>query len=1009
MPLSQPEKLKDEVPTLVAGHDTPGGAALVPSSPVAAEAATLVPPAASEAEAATLVPPSHPTCQLESKSTEGTYVDLAAGILGPYREVRPLRAWKSGTIYSAVHPRLRRQVELQVLDEVGKGQENSPNLASRDAFLQTARKAASIRHPNVETGLLEAATYGNATFVAREHSEFAQVGGFGPRDRSQRRREPLYPNETLVRALLDAARGLAEIHRAGLHHGHITLAVLRRGSQGQICISGLAVEPVVSGVEGSGPHPFQADPVQKDIFDLGCSFAELVCGLVPQLEGPRGAIAKRLCDMNPGLSRALAGVLERCLKVDDHRRFRNVRELVQEAEKQTKFEIVQVGWGGRAGTLLLDAIILFVPMVGAIRTLATFGGWMRSLEIPLVILIFILAFGGHLLSETLLGWTPGRRLRGLQLLDVTGERPPRRRLLARTLLRIAWLVGFVLVMGLVLGAWKGQKEILNYLANAGGGAIPLLAVGCLYLTNLCTPDRRPLHDYLTGISWYQRRPKAELSVQDSVELPNEPGQFASTNANSAAAQMLGRMDQYELRGLLGQGGMGAVYEARDTLLERRVALKVLTSSINVTPTVLRRFEREARLAAQLSHPNIAQVFGVGEAGGQPYIVMEFVDGEDLQKHVQREGPLPLASAWEYIRQTALALREAWRHGIVHRDIKPANLMLDENGAVKVTDFGISRALGDEEGKTESATAGSSNPGDASLTKTGALLGTPMYLSPEQSRGEKLDQRSDIYSLGMTFYFLLSGKPPFEGGDVYDLVMRQCNEEPPPLAGKVADWTPRRNGVLRRMIAKDRAARFQDYDELLQEMEAEAPRPSTLAGFLPRASAQIIDFLLAAGLGLALIGVFFLSAQFSQLDRLNEFWTFLLCVQIATVYVIGIGRWGTTPGKWNLRLRVIRPGGERVGYWRAFVRLLTFNPPLFWTMSWSLWTLAGGASDLPKLFWIQTPINLLAFIGWFTSCCFILFSSRRRGVHDFVAGTMVVQLPERRRWRNWYHRLLSLGR
>ncbi len=288
----------------------------------------------------------------------------------------------------------------------------------------------------------------------------------------------------------------------------------------------------------------------------------------------------------------------------------------------------------------------------------------------------------------------------------------------------------------------------------------------------------------------------------------------------------------------------------------------------------------------------------------------------------------------------------------------------------MTDFGISRALGDEEEKPESAGTASSNPGDASLTKTGALLGTPMYLSPEQSRGEKLDQRSDIYSLGMTCYFLLSGKPPFEGGDVFDLVVRQCTEEPPPLAGSVGDWTPLRNRLLERMIAKDRAARFQNYDDLLQELDAEAPRPSTLAGFLPRAAAQIIDFLLAAGvgLGLALIGVFCLSAQFSQLDRLNEFWTLLICVLVVAVYVIGVGRWGTTPGKWNLRLRVIRPDGKQVGYWRAFVRLLIFNPPLFWTMSWSIWTLAGSASDLTKLFWIQTPINLLTFIAWITSCC-----------------------------------------
>ena len=729
-----------------------------------------------------------------------------------------------------MHPRLRRRVELQVLEEGDQSKDPGPNLAKRLNFLQTARKAAAIRHVNVEMGVLEAATCGSVTFVAREHSGFAPVDGFGPRDRSQRQQEPLYPNWALAQALLEGARGLAEIHRAGLHHGHITPAVLRRGSQGQVCITGLEIDPANPLPQGAIPEAITREAVHKDIFDLGKSFTQMVCGNAPQQDGPRGALADRLRRLNPGLSYGLARILDRCLTADTALRFRDAQELVRQVEEQTKFEIVPASWKDRRRTHLLDAFILIVPVLGANEVLL-FAGILRS-GLWNIVASSACAIIAYVLPETLLGWTPGRRLRGLCLLDAAGERPGSGRLLVRFLFRLAWLLVFAFVLvqfaSVLLGLLEQEKlaQLERFLKSFSWFGtiviIPLLAMGGLYLTSLFTPDRRPLHDYLTGVSWYQRRTKEEASVLQAVETARA-GLFGESSAiapSPADGQPLGRMDQYELRALLGQGGMGAVYEAWDTLLERRIAIKVLTSSVSVTPAVLQRFEREARLAAQLSHPNVAQVLGVGEAGGQPYMVMEFVDGENLQQLVQRKGHLPLARAWEYTRQTALALREAARHGIVHRDIKPANLMLAENDVVKVTDFGISRAFGDEEEKTVFSAGMAPSPGDASLTKTGALLGTPMYLSPEQARGEKLDQRSDIYSLGMTLYFLVSGRPPFEGGDIYDLVTRQCTEEPPSLGGKVAEWTPERDAVLRSMIAKDCAARFQDYDDLLEKLNAE---------------------------------------------------------------------------------------------------------------------------------------------------------------------------------------------
>jgi len=271
---------------------------------------------------------------------------------------------------------------------------------------------------------------------------------------------------------------------------------------------------------------------------------------------------------------------------------------------------------------------------------------------------------------------------------------------------------------------------------------------------------------------------------------------------------------------------------------------------------------------------------------------------------------------------------------------------------------------------------------------------------------------------MTFYFLVRGRPPFEGDDIYELVMRQCNEDPPPLTGTVADWTGQREVVLQRMIAKDCAARFQNYDQLLEELDAEAPRPLTLAGFMPRVSAQILDILL---LTLVASSVFLISVNFAsdvsfdsgrylKSNQFAQMPTILLSLMIVAGYVICIGRWGTTPGKWNMGLKVIRSGKQRVGYGCALIRLLVFNPGLIGGLSWSILLLVSPTTKRAGVWlWILSGIDLLGFILLLTSSGLILFSARRRGLHDFAAGTKVVQLPERRKPRRWFQKLLSLRR
>src|SRR5918998_3043917 len=202
--------------------------------------------------------------------------------------------------------------------------------------------------------------------------------------------------------------------------------------------------------------------------------------------------------------------------------------------------------------------------------------------------------------------------------------------------------------------------------------------------------------------------------------------------------------RYRILRKLGSGGMANVYLAEDEDLGRQVAIKILNDRHAADDQFVERFRREAKNAAGLSHPNIVQIYDRGEAEGTYYIAMEYLGGRTLKEAVADRQPLPIREAIDYARQILAALRFAHRNGIVHRDIKPHNVLVDSEGRVKVTDFGIARA------------------GGTQMTEAGSIIGTAQYLSPEQARGSPVDQRSDIYSLGVVLYELLTGKLPYTG-------------------------------------------------------------------------------------------------------------------------------------------------------------------------------------------------------------------------------------------------------
>lgn len=458
----------------------------------------------------------------------------------------------------------------------------------------------------------------------------------------------------------------------------------------------------------------------------------------------------------------------------------------------------------------------------------------------------------------------------------------------------------------------------------------------------------------------------KLGLVGDEETALSPDQAEDGTFNTGPRLMPGqRFGPYRIERLLGRGGMGEAYEAEHPEQGRRVALKVLNQAL-ADEKDRARFLREGQLAASVNHPNTVYIFGAEEIEGTPVIVMELVAAGTLKDKVKAHGPLPPADAVDAILQIIAGLDAAHAAGILHRDIKPSNCFVDHDGTVKVGDFGLSI---------------SSMARDVTqLTTTGSFQGTPQFASPEQLKGEPLDVRSDIYSVGATLYYLLTANAPFEADDLMALVARITTEAPTSARDLQPSVPKALAAVVRRCLAKDPAARPATYatlhDALLLYSSSESmPAPTAL-----RVGAALVDGL---GFPVAVLGLLAVaSISRVQLPILDpELLGTTAPVFWITYWSLAEGFGGVGLGKGQFGLRVVATKGGRAEFPRVVLRsLLAFSP---------VWLLTAVRAIAPSSLWLASPVVALAI--WFV----VLFASARRangfaGLHELLSGTRTVK-------------------
>jgi hypothetical protein len=492
---------------------------------------------------------------------------------------------------------------------------------------------------------------------------------------------------------------------------------------------------------------------------------------------------------------------------------------------------------------------------------------------------------------------------------------------------------------------------------------------------------------------------AEAPTADpNATTPPVPMSEASTLAPGPGMPGTARDDpavvgNYRLLRPLGGGGMGTVYEAEEIGSGRRVALKLINSGYADSEDAVERFRQEGRLASALVHPRCVFIYAADEQGGRPYIVMELMPGKTIEDLVRESGPLPIDDAVETIMDVIDGLQEAHHAGIIHRDVKPSNCFLEEDGRVKVGDFGLAKSLA----------------ANVRLTGTGAFLGTPLYASPEQVRAEKLTPQTDVYSVTATLYFLLAGKAPFESGDAVSTLARIVSEDPSPVRTLRPEVPEVLDAIIRRGLERSRERRFADLEELRVALVPFLPGRSPIVGLGMRFGAYLIDYMLLAFIRILLSfsGVFTAQSDVGSggirvasarglVAGMIEMLTFLF-------YFLPEGFVGYSVGKGLVGLRVLGAGTlGPPGLWRCLLRSAVFYLLLSACSLIALILIVTvpnhiAASEFTPRLLIAGLLGVISTpVGVALVCSTMRTRNGLRGLHEFASGTRVVRLIQPRR-------------
>jgi eukaryotic-like serine/threonine-protein kinase len=455
-----------------------------------------------------------------------------------------------------------------------------------------------------------------------------------------------------------------------------------------------------------------------------------------------------------------------------------------------------------------------------------------------------------------------------------------------------------------------------------------------------------------------------IDTAEGRNLPNPGDQFG----------------EYRIERVLGRGGMGAVYEAEQLETGRRVALKVLTHRLD-SAEARARFFREGRLAASINHPNSVYVYGTGEIEGTPAIVMELVKGSTLEERVKRDGPFPVGNAVDAIIDVISGLQAAQATGILHRDIKPSNCFEDADGTVKVGDFGLSISSEARE--------------EIELSRKGMFLGTPAFSSPEQLRGEELNARSDLYSVGVTLFYLLTGRTPFEGNTTAQLFANVLEKVPPSPKDFRPEIPEELARVVLRCLEKTPGERFRNYHELhraLMPFGTDAPAPAPLPR---RFAAGLIDNILVSIFLLWAI-TYLLTGGTSSIWELERFYPlrYLGVMSLQHLVLVGYyalleGRWGCSIGKALCRLQLVDDHRNPPGFGKAGLRAV-----LFLIIPYIPFCIFFGLVAASKVNYSYALILItVAFPHYLLTGLFFSTARKRNGLaglHDLVSRTRVIR-------------------